>query len=139
MSMHTLFAYVDGFDLQDMADEVEKLCEAFVADRHWQFGTPWVVNQRLETGERHTSNDLPEWELGINMDLPDPGCEPLGWFSDVEAIAEFLGTLHARTGREFVIGIADNQHGYSEDLFTVQSEHPDLEQLRQIIGVGTAG
>jgi len=133
--MHTLFAYVDGFDLRDVADEVETLCEAFVADWRWQFGAPRVVNRRLETDERHTSNDLPEWELGINMDLPDPGCEPLGWFSDVEAIAGFLGRLHARTGREFVIGIADSQHGYSEDLFTVQSEHPDLEQLRQIIGV----
>ena len=139
MSIHTLFAYVDGFDLQDVADEVENLCEAFVAERRWRFGAPRVVNQRLEDDERHTSNDLPEWELGLNMDLPDPGCEPPGWFSDLDAIAGFLGTLYARTGREFVIGIADNQHGYSEDLFTVQSERPDLEQLREIIGLRTAG
>jgi hypothetical protein len=137
MTMHTLFAYVDGFDLHDLADEIEELCEAFVADRHWQFATPRVVNQRLTIDDRHTSNDLPEWELGLNLDLPDPGNERLGWFSDVEAIAGFAGTLYARTGREFVIGIADNVRGYAEDLFTVQSEHPDLERLRQIIGDGT--
>jgi hypothetical protein len=136
MSMHTLFAYVDGFDLQDVANEIEASCEDFVADRQWQFGSPRVVNQRLDIDERHTSNDLPEWELGINIDLPDPGCEPPGWFADVEALAGFLGTLHARTGRDFVIGIADDQHGYAEDLFTIRNEHPDLQQLRQIIGAG---
>ncbi len=138
MSKHTLFAYVDGYDLRDVADEIEALCEAFVSDRYWQYQSPWAVNQRLEPDDRHTSNDLPEWELGINMDLPDPGCEPFGWFSDVEAIATFLGTLHARTGREFVIGIADNEQRYSEDLFSIRSEHPNVEELRQIIGIGTA-
>jgi len=138
MSSHTLFAYVDGFDLQDIADEIEELCEAFVAERRWKFGTPRVVSQRLEADERHTSNDLPEWELGINIDLPELDSAPPGWFSDVKAIAEFLGTLHAQTGREFVIGIADKERGYAEDLFTVQSEHPDLEELEEIIGAETA-
>lgn len=139
MPTHTLYAYVDGFDLQDVADEIESLCDEFVADRSWHFRTPTVVNQRLDSDDRHTSNDLPEWELGINMDLPDQGCEPLGWFSDVEAIARFLGTLHERTGREFVIGIADLQHGYSEDLFTVNTEYLDLDQLRRMIGVEPVG
>jgi hypothetical protein len=139
MSTHTLYAYVDGFDLEDLADEVEAACDAFVAAHSWRCGTPRVVNQRLGPGERHTSNDLPEWELGINMDLPDPGHEASDWFSDVESLALFLGTLHAQTGREFVIGIADDERGYTEDLFAIESAHPDLEQLRKIIGVETAG
>lgn len=132
--MQILFAYVDGYDLHDVADEIEQLCDAFVASRRWEAGNPWVVNQRLGTDELHTSNDLPEWEVGINMPLPEPGHEPLRWFSDVEAIAMFLGALHVRTGREFVIGIADTEHGYAEDLFTVHSADPDVDQLKQIIG-----
>jgi hypothetical protein len=135
MPRHTRYAYVDGFDLEAVAAEIEERCDAFVPERHWRWRTPRVVNQRLEIDERHTSNDLPEWELGINIDLPDPGAESPGWFSDVEAIATFLGTLHSRTGRDFVIGIADREHGYTEDLFAVQSEHPDLEQLRHLFGV----
>ena len=139
MSMHTLYAYVDGFDLEGVAEEIEAACDAFVAARSWRCGPPSVVNQRLVPGDRHTSNDLPEWELGINMDLPDPGREPADWFSDVESLAVFLGTLHAQTGRDFVIGIADSQRGYTEDLFAIESAHPDLEQLRMIVGVETAG
>jgi hypothetical protein len=41
MSRHNLFAYVDGYDLQDLADEVEVSCEEFVAAAR-------VFNRRLE-------------------------------------------------------------------------------------------
>jgi len=73
------------------------------------------------------------------MNLPDPGDEPPGWFSDVERIAVFLGQLHAKTGRDFVIGIGDNEQGYSEDLFSVDRPQPDLVLLRRIIGVKDSG
>ena len=69
------------------------------------------------------------------MHLPDPGSEPLGWFADVERIASFLANLHVQTGRDFIIGIGDNERGFSEDLFSVDSADPDLGVLRKIIGV----
>jgi hypothetical protein len=73
------------------------------------------------------------------LKLPDAGKETAGWFGDVEAIALFLAELHAATGRDFVIGIHDNEAGVSEDLFNVNSATPDLAQLRAIIGVGPVG
>ena len=61
------------------------------------------MNQR--TGE--------DWDLGVNLELPDAGREPPGWFSDVEEIAVFLRLLSDESGRDFVIGIADAKTGIS--------------------------
>jgi hypothetical protein len=135
MPRHTLYAYVDGCDLHDIADDLEARLQHFVEESNWPRSTPWVVNQRGDDGPTLGPGNLPAWELGLNLDLPDPGSEPPGWFSDVERIAEFLGDLHAATGRNFVIGIGDHERRISEDLYFVTTEEPDLELLRKIIGV----
>ena len=135
MARHTLLAYVEGSDLGDLAGELEAQFDQFVGSRTWNSPDVWIVNQRQDRNSAK-SNDLPQWDLGLNMELPDAGKETPGWFSDVEAIAQFLGELHATTGRNFFIGIHDNDAGFNEDLFTVSSTTPDLAQLRAIIGVG---
>ena len=74
--------------------------------------------------------------MGLNLELPDPGTESPGWFADVEAVAQFLGTLHRECGRDFVIGIGNTETGITDDLFDVSTGSPDLARLRAIIGVG---
>jgi hypothetical protein len=74
--------------------------------------------------------------LGLNLQLPDPGTEPRGWFADIEAIALFLGRLHRECGRDFIIGIADNETGITDDLYDVSTDSPDLGRLRAVVGVG---
>jgi hypothetical protein len=81
------------------------------------------------------ADDLPDWDLGLNMALPDPGQEPSGWFSEVERIVAFLAELHGTTGREFVLGVYDAEGGISEDLFSVDRGSPDMEEFRTILGV----
>jgi hypothetical protein len=135
MARQTLFAYVDGYDLDDVAADLERQFAAFVASRTWRSPDVWVVNQRDPAAPSDTK-DLPQWDLGLNMDLPDPGAESPGWFADVEAVVQFLARLHAATGRNFVIGIQDNEADFNEDLFTVDSPTPDLARLRALIGVG---
>ena len=134
MSRHTLYAYVEGSDLLELAGELENRFRRFVADSTWHFCKPSVVNQIHPTDDSLRPGDLPDWDLGLNLDLPDPGEDPPGWFSDVEQIARFLGELRGPLCRNFVIGIGDNQTGISEDLFFVTSRLPDLDTLRQIIG-----
>lgn len=93
-----------------------------------------MVNQKAEGSGSHP-DDLADWDLGINMALPEPGDEPEGWFGDVERVAGYLATLRSTFAREFVIGIADNVTGVTEDLFFVDSDAPDLRRLRSAIGV----
>ena len=79
MPRHTLFAYVDGSDLHGIATELESQLAQFVAHTGWTWGQPWVVNQKREDDPSLGPDDLPDWELGLNMELPEPGTEPAGW------------------------------------------------------------
>jgi hypothetical protein len=138
MSRHSLFAYVDGSDLDDIANAMEERLRGFVEGRRWVANEAWVVNQRLEYDASCSKpEDIPNWDLGLNLLLPDLGVEPAGWFADVEAIARFLGTLHEEFGRDFVIGITDNQTGIGEDLYSIDDSSPDAEKLAEIIGTSS--
>ena len=135
MPRHVLYAYVDGSDFDDrVASALDVEFVAFVTGRRWVAGKAWAVNQRHSEDLSHP-NDLPDWDLGLNLELPDPGKEAPGWFSDVEAIARFLGRLHAEFDRTFIIGIADTNTGITQDLFDTSTPSPDLSQLKAIIGV----
>lgn len=134
MQRHTLYAYVDGSDLEDVAAPIEERLVEFAAAPGWVNSRPTVVNQKTDVPGSHP-DDLPDWELGINLALPDPGDEPAGWFGDVERLAGCAAKLYSVFGREFVIGIADNVTGVTEDLFFVESDAPDLGRLRSAIGV----
>lgn len=134
MKRHTLYAYVDGSDLEDVAAPIEEGLLVLAAAPGWVASRPTVVNQKARVSDGRPG-DLPDWDLGINFALPDPGTEPDGWFGDVERIAEHLAKLHLAFDREFVIGIADNVKGVAEDLFSVESGTPDLARLRSAIGV----
>jgi hypothetical protein len=136
MARHTLYAYVDGANLHAIAGELESRFERFVRGQTWRVRTPTIINQRHPEGYTFRRGDVAGWDLGLNLDLPDPGGEPPAWFSDVERIANFLGELNAAVGRDFVFGIGDNEQRYSEDLFYVNSPDPDLKTLRMIVGVG---
>ena len=121
--------------MDDVADLLDARFGEFVESRQWVAGHASVVNQTQ--GETCTkAGELPLWDLGLNLELPDPGTESPGWFADVEAVAQFLETLHRECGRDFIIGIADARTGITEDLFDVSTDSPDLSKLRAIIGVG---
>jgi hypothetical protein len=136
MPRHTLYAYVDGVDLEDVAEMLYARFAEFVVGRDWVAGSASVVNQRHGEETCTQPGDLPLWDLGLNLELPDPDSEPPRWFADVEAVAQFLGTLHREYGRDFAIGIADAETHITEELFYVTTDSPDLGELRAIIGVG---
>ena len=134
MARHTLYAYAEGNDLHDVAADIEARVERFIRDTRWRCAVPSVVNQRRPDDPTLGPDDLPDWDVGLNLDLPDRPRKPEGWVDDVERIAVFLADLRSATGRDFVIGIGDNERGFSEDLFSIDGPAPDLGLLRRIIG-----
>jgi len=134
MPRHTLYAYVEGNDLTDIAPALEPRLDRFVRNTRWRHAEPWVVNQRREDDPSLRPGDLPDWDLGLNMHLPDG--EPPGWFADIEALVKFLAPLQEEIGRAFVLGISDNDRGFTEGLpFEIDSRAPDLALLRRVLGV----
>ena len=126
MAKHTLYAYVEGFDLDEISQKIISSFDHFISSRNWLYENNKIVNQRHLDYPTLEPGDTPNWDLGLNIDLPDPGKETLGWFSDIIEIATFLGELNEQTGRDFVIGIGDNDSGISEDLFYVDTTNPIL-------------
>jgi hypothetical protein len=113
----TLFAYVDGRDIDEkLVAAVEARLDALVANRKWISKDVWVVNQ----------NEPPHWDLGLNLAVPAK--KNAKWADDVVAIAKELAVLHRETKARFVIGIAAGDE--TTDLFTIDSDAPDLEKLR---------
>src|SRR5262245_17591847 len=126
MPRHILYAYVDGADLEGIADALDARFAEFVEGRRWVAGRASVVNQRHGHETCSRPGDLPLWDLGLNLEIPDRDQEPAGWFADVETVGQFLGTLHREFGRDFIIGISDTQTGITHDLFDVSTNAPDL-------------
>lgn len=135
MSRHTLYAYADGADLSEVAESIERQLRQFVRTEQWSGSQPAIINQRAPESTAQ-AGDLPSWDLGLNLALPDRGAEPPDWFQDVEMIARFMGRLHALFRRDFVIGVCDNVTGIAEDLYFVESDVPDLSKLRRVVGTG---
>jgi hypothetical protein len=135
MARHTLYAYVVGEVAGELVTRVAVEIARLINSVQWRYSTPRLVDQLEVEDSSPRADHLPSQELGLNIDLPDPPSEPEGWFDDIERIVRFLGDLHSRTGIKFVIGISDNERGYSEDLFWINSRAPNLGKLRQIIGV----
>lgn len=135
MPKHVLYAYVDGSDLHELEESLLSSFDDFVEGREWTLRGVKVVNQRHEEDETLSEGDLPAWDLGLNVNLPDVGHEPEGWFTDVEAIATWLGDLHVKTERDFIIGIFDTEYQTAEDLFYIDTARPDIDELREITGV----
>lgn len=135
---HTLYAYVDGSDLAEIAATVESRWLELVGSGGWRLHPPIVVNQLHARTPELNANDLPGWDLGVNLDLPNPGEEPPGWFADVERIAKFSGVLYAEILRPIVIGVWDAQRRLPEDLFDVDSPDPNIGELKAVLGVADA-
>jgi hypothetical protein len=130
MHQHTLYAYADGIDFESIADEITCRFSKFIENRKWFCGHANAVNQRRD----QQGGDV-DWELGMNLELPDPHKEPEGWFTDIEEIAIFVRDLAEEFGLEFVIGISDHRSGFSEDLFYIDAGPTDIDALQSIFGV----
>jgi hypothetical protein len=129
MCKHTLYAYVEGYDLDSIAAAITDRLSALVNERDWISGEAWVVNQK----QGNLTSDG-EWELGMNLNLPDPYHEPEGWFSDIEEVAIACNELAVAHNRSFVLGIADQSTRVAEDLFFLDGGPIDIERLKAIIG-----
>jgi hypothetical protein len=130
MAKNTLYAYFLGDDLSSFAERFVERANQLIQSRTWICSDVWTVNQR-----RTASDGIAEWDLGLNLDLPDPYCEPPDWFTDVEEIVVFCIACRAEFHHDFEIGISDNERRYSEVISEITAEPPDLDYLRNFIGI----
>ncbi len=126
--MNVLYVYVDGSDLSDLEDSLLQFFETFLLS--WGVQGARVINDKFERTPDLRPEDLPDWNLGLNLEfdsLPKP---------KLEELIRFLSELARKTGREFVIGCWDSESQISEDWCFI-GEDSDLqipEHLAAIYG-----
>jgi hypothetical protein len=130
MTKQTLFAYVQGTDLEKVVDAIEPKLDELVAGRQWISADVWVVNQRVPATGEAKDGAVAEWDLGLNLALAAKRGRPANWIDDAVAIATAFAVLHRETKREFVIGTHDTKTNTTRDLFFVDSDSPDIDKLR---------
>ncbi|TFW17251.1 hypothetical protein [Duganella callida] len=125
----TVYIYADGSDLHDVAEE---LLSGFgdLANSWFDRGAV-LVNSAPGNTPAVEGEDFPDWFLGINI--------PLARFHDreVSELLPVLTTLTESTGREFVIGVAD-ESGRTEDLVFFDERNGESarqELLQRVCGL----
>lgn len=127
--MHTLFAYVDGSDLDEVEEELSQRFQRLLDGRSWS-GEAIFVNVRHKPDDTFGPGDMPDWNLGINLDVD---LATTSWRSDVEVLVRSLGELHRNTRRDFVVGLFDHGSGVAEDIWSIDSDSPDADALLRAI------
>jgi hypothetical protein len=98
---HVLAAYVEGFDLDEVAPRLRAAFARFADSGAWPSPQVLVVDQR-EPLDPIEPDFLPQWDLGLNLGLDHLTRTP-GWFAGVESLVGLLRQLASESGREFVL------------------------------------
>ena len=130
MAKNTIYAYLIGNEFSNIADPIVAQIHQLIGYRKWICPDIWAVNQ-----QSNAEDGSIEWELGINLDLPDPYQEPPNWFEDVKAIISFCVDIRKKYNQDFIFGISDNKNGIVENIAKINTEEPDIEYLKRVIGV----
>ncbi len=133
MSRHVLYAYADGPDLLERVDRLHQAIEGLIAVRRWDQARPQQVNQLHQLAPREGPLDLPQWEVGVLLLLPQHDRDPSGWFDDVAAIVAFLESLAQREDIGFVFGVRDDETGLAADIVRVTGPGSDLDAVHAAI------
>ncbi len=131
MSRNILYAYVDGYDLEDVAAALEADITTFLKALAWPVGKAWLVSQR--DSEKVRSGDMPRWDLGINLELTETREEMIPHFAKVEDLAVFLRSQSEKVGREFVLGISDTSTRDNWEFAFIGVEPVNIERIRRAL------
>src|SRR5260370_24668596 len=118
MPRYALFAYLDGADLEDVAEPLETRFRQFARSRRWIAGHPTIINRRFGKVQITHSGVTELWRLGLTLELPEIGTEIPGWFADVVAGARFLFPLQIEFGPAFFFGLFFPPTDRAEELFS---------------------
>jgi hypothetical protein len=129
MGRRVLYVYLDESEPNGAGGRVAAELERAVSVSAWTLAAPAIVNDVGSRGDASRHRDLPPWDVGLTLALPESGCEPCEWFRDVERFARITGEVVSRTGCHFVLGVAEYDAGLWQDLFVIDTPAPDVVVL----------
>lgn len=106
--MLRIYAYVDGFDLQEVEGLLLDKLQGF--SETWGVDSVQVINHKCPRTPDLEPEDFPDWNLGINVEVENLAR------TKVEALVKFLSEAAIESGREFVVGTYFPEKHITEDL-----------------------
>ena len=121
-----IYIYVDGSDLDDIAGPITEELDAWVNKNGFEIN---VVNHRHEKTSELKPNELPYWDLGVNL-KPDNSLQ-------FEKALQFLNDIAHKYKRDFALGYYSESSGISEDIdyFGYESGNPNIVEIKQSLSI----
>jgi hypothetical protein len=132
MPILSLFMYVEGSDLEEVFPVIEAEGHRLLTSRTWSVPTRFISTHFPRTANLHP-DDLPDWNLGFNLDLARAPDALKAAASDIRAIGEFASAIHRRTGRIFIFGTYDPKTHLDEDLAFVSDDPSEVEGFMKMV------
>ena len=108
--LDVLYFYIEGSDLEEVESKVIGTFAPFSNDIGEHV---WLVNERFERARDLRPEDLPDWNLGINVKV-DAVQE-----QELTKIIEASAQLAARIGRSVIVGGGSTLSALAEDWFSI--------------------
>ena len=128
MRFSEIYIYIDGADLHEIAESLLARLDDW---QQRESSNAIVVNDQYPRTPDLEPEDLPDWNLGLNLDLR------LVTREELERTIEFLIRLAEAFQRDFVIGCHDSTTGMSEDMtfFGFESRSRSAKKIvREVLG-----
>jgi len=125
MKITSLYIYIDGSDLNDVADKIESSIETWLNNTDFD---AIIVNQKHERTPDLKNADLTDWDLGINLNYDQ--------LSKLNEIANYLYSLAIKYNRNFALGYYDATSNITENISYFGSEDgkPKISEIYEILG-----
>lgn len=133
LNKHILLAYVDGCDLHDVAPLLRNRFQEFISRHLWSADEVMFVDQVRHDDPSLGLEDLPDWELGLNIGLAYLSQNRTGFSADFAAVIAFLQHLHQESGRDFVLEVGSRETGFSHNITFVDAKPINVPALEAIV------
>ena len=124
MARFGLYAYIEGSDNHDVSEALTAALEEYAAGQSIPIR---VVNERFDKTPDMLPEDLPDWNLGVNVVFDELTIDTL---TDLLAVLESCCT---RFDREFALGYVDlDQTWLNEDITFLASGDAPREVAERV-------
>ena len=132
MSALTITAYVDGYDLEEVFASLELECHRFLVGRTWSTACCLISTHHPKHPSDHP-DDYPQWDFGFNLSISLEKPLQNAVVADIQSIAAFVATLHARFSRSFVFGFFDPRSNTQEDFTFIDNDPSKIDSFIEIL------
>lgn len=119
-----IYIYIEGSDLDNIAKPIENELSLWLSKINFKAS---IINQKYERTPDLKSDDLADWDFGLNFFLSE--------IDDLDNLVNYIFEIAIKYKRNFIIGYFLDKPKISEDIsfFGFESGRLDVESVKQFL------